>query len=142
MHFPISVTMVLLEYSSSSWSSPAPVIEGVVDVIPNAVYDLKVEILQTHFGDPSQYADVYVRGKYFYSLGKCHPPSTECSSWHRCSLNTKPLTSKNGKLRVSIRFSYGVDLSKESCDTNAVTASVTFELKGNCIQQFHGNLYS
>ena len=134
MHCPISVTRLFYQHSYSSVHSPAPRIVGVGDVIPNAVYDLKVEILQTHFGKSSQYANVRVHGKGVYSLGRCHPPSTECSSWHRCSLDTKPLTSTDGKLYVYIEFSYEVDLSQKMCDTDVVTARVTFELKGYCSQ--------
>ena len=130
-----SVTRVFSKYSTSSWdsTSTSPRIHGEVNVFPNAVYDLKVEILQTHFGESSQFADIRVHGKKVYELGICRPPSTECSTYHRCSLQTKPLVSANGKLHVYIEFSHGVDLRNDICGTN-VTARVTFELKGNCSQ--------
>ena len=124
-----------------------PLIEGEADVIQGAIYNLKVEILQTHFGKSSEYASIEVYANVYdpvynrtsykrHDFGECRPPCAgECCSWHSCNIDSKAtLTATDRRMHFRIQFSYAVDTRLRRCKDElpygGVSARITLVLKG------------
>ena len=113
---------------SSSAVTQEPVITGTIPLVPNALYGLKVEILETDFDTDDEFVSVAINGD---SVGICRPSCEGCCNWHYCSnLNKTVERSNNNSVFVQLEYSEGVNIGRFDCSGKTVGARIEFELLG------------
>ena len=101
-----------------------PLIEGTISVLPAALYSVQVDILQTDFGESSEYVDVTLDHD---SYGRCSPPATGSCEWYPCKLNKNELRAINTSATIDIQFSSEVEATRYCA--SQVEARITLVLK-------------
>ena len=117
---------------SSSAVTQEPVITGTIPLVPNALYGLKVEILETDFDTEDEFVNVSINGE---SVGICRPSCEGCCNWHYCSnLNKTVERTNNNSVFVQLGYSEGVNIGRFDCSGLTVGARIEFELIGRKIR--------
>ena len=116
----------------SSAITQEPVIAGTIPLVPNALYGLKVEILETDFDTDDEFVNVTINGE---SVGICSPSCEGCCNWHYCSKLDKTVErSSNNSIFVQLAYSEGVNIGRFDCSGHTVGARLNFTLIGWKIQ--------
>ena len=102
-----------------------PLIEGTISVLPQALYRLQVDILQTDFGEFSEYVNITLNDR---SYGRCSPPAKDSCDWYPCDMDESEFRAANDSVNVHIQFSRDVEATRY-CQSR-VEAKITLELKG------------
>ena len=124
---PLLLLLVQAEYYSSAVTQE-PVITGTIPLVPNALYGLKVEILETDFDTDDEFVSVAINGD---SVGICRPSCEGCCNWHYCSnLNKTIERSDNNSIFVQLKYSEGVNIGRFDCSGKTVGSRIEFELLG------------
>ena len=123
--------MVLVQKTFySSTPTLGPLIQDAVTLIPKALYQLEVNILETDFGTEDEFVHVTIDGE---SIGICKPTAEGLCGWHSCSkLNVTDVRYNHDRIPLQLQYSIGVDSTRASCDErpDQVGARVSFYLKG------------
>ena len=128
---PLLLLLVQAEYYSSAITQE-PVIAGAIPLVPNALYGLKVEILETDFDTDDEFVNVTINGE---SVGICSPSCEGCCNWHHCSnLNKTVERSNNNSVFIELAYSKGVNIGRFDCSGQTVGARINFTLIGLKIQ--------
>ena len=128
---PFLLLLVQAEYYSSAITQE-PVLTGTIPLVPNALYGLKVEILETDFDTHEEFVNVTINGE---SVGICSPSCEGCCNWHHCSnLNKTVERSNNNSVSIELAYSEGVNIGRFDCDGQTIGARINFTLIGLKIQ--------
>ena len=114
----------------SSIPTLGPLIQDAITVIPKALYQLEVYILETDFGSKDEFVNVTIDGE---SIGICRPTTEGLCRWHSCSkLNVTDVRFNHDRIPLQFQYSIDVDSTRASCDErpNQVGARVSFNLEG------------
>ena len=127
---PFSYLVLVQKTFYSSTPTLGPLIQDAVTLIPKALYQLEVNILETDFGTEDEFVNVTIDGE---SIGICKPTAEGLCGWHSCSkLNVTDVRYNHDRIPLQLQYSMGVDSTRASCDErpNQVGARVSFNLKG------------
>lgn len=94
-----------------------PLIDGsLLNVVPNQLYSVKVELMQTDLSSSSEYAAISLNG---VSYGNCDGGNycDGCCGWFDCNsqLSNNQITSSSSSISVRLVYSNAVQSSHSAC---------------------------
>lgn len=102
-----------------------PVLVGEMSVTSDALYTLKVEILQTNFGGGSGHVRIRINDNDY---GTCAPTCNGCCTWYTCTLSTTEIVPSSSTATISLKYSH-TELRPPLCN-NQEEVRITLDLKG------------